>query len=129
MSIVPYLSSNSYLDLRLGFQALETSWKEHCCSWALSTRVRNRRELHASLKGATLGDPDGDTEGTLKWIKKAKKREKELAKKRQEELERIDKAIQEEYSESMLLLPSACNCWPLNYSHVLRGLGRPQSQS
>jgi U4/U6.U5 tri-snRNP-associated protein 1 len=57
-------------------------------------KVRNRRELHASLKGATLGDPDDDTEDTLKWIKKAKKRDKELAKKRQQELENLDKAFQ-----------------------------------
>lgn len=64
------------------------------------SRVRNRKELNASLKGTTLGDADGDTDDTLKWIKKAKKREKELAKKRQEELDNMDKAVQEEYSES-----------------------------
>jgi U4/U6.U5 tri-snRNP-associated protein 1 len=64
-------------------------------------RVRNRRELHASLKGTTLGDPDGDTEDTLKWIKKAKKRDKQLAKKRQQELDNLDKAFQgDEYTES-----------------------------
>jgi len=62
--------------------------------------VRNRKELNASLKGTTLGDADGDTDDTLKWIKRAKKREKELAKKRQEELDNMDKAVQEEYSES-----------------------------
>ncbi|KAF5359829.1 hypothetical protein D9756_003403 [Leucocoprinus leucothites] len=61
-------------------------------------KVRNRRELHASLKGATLGDADGDGD-TLKWIKRSKKREKELAKKRQAELEQMDKAFQEEYTE------------------------------
>lgn len=63
--------------------------------------MRNRRELHASLKGTTLGDPDGDTEDTLKWIKKAKKRDKELAQKRQQELENLDRAFQgDEYTES-----------------------------
>jgi len=62
--------------------------------------VRNRRELHSSLSGPTLGDPIGDAEDTLKWIKKAKKREKELAKKRQQELENMDKAFQAEYTES-----------------------------
>ncbi|KAJ3562312.1 hypothetical protein NP233_g9657 [Leucocoprinus birnbaumii] len=61
-------------------------------------KVRNRRELHASLKGTTLGDADGD-EDTLKWIKRSKKREKELAKKRQAELEQMDKVFQEEYTE------------------------------
>jgi U4/U6.U5 tri-snRNP-associated protein 1 len=62
--------------------------------------VRNKRELNASLKGATLGDADADTDDALKWIKKSKKREKELAKRRQAELESMDKAFQEEYTES-----------------------------
>ncbi|KAI6155443.1 SART-1 family-domain-containing protein [Pisolithus tinctorius] len=67
-------------------------------------KVKNRRELGSSLSGATLGDPDGDTEDTLKWIKKAKKREKELARKRQQELENMDKAFQgEEYTEKDLV--------------------------
>jgi U4/U6.U5 tri-snRNP-associated protein 1 len=63
-------------------------------------RVRNRRELHASLKGSTLGDAGGDVDDTLKWVKKAKKREKELAKRRQQELESMDKVFQgDEYTE------------------------------
>ncbi|KDQ59232.1 hypothetical protein JAAARDRAFT_192758 [Jaapia argillacea MUCL 33604] len=66
-------------------------------------KVRNRRELHASLKGSTLGDADNDTDDTLKWIKKAKKREKALAKKRQEEMESMDKMFQDEYSEKDLV--------------------------
>ncbi|KAF5342501.1 hypothetical protein D9611_001529 [Ephemerocybe angulata] len=61
-------------------------------------KVRNRQELNAKLKGATLGDAEGDLD-TLKWIKRAKKKEKELARKRQEEIESMDKAIQEEYTE------------------------------
>jgi U4/U6.U5 tri-snRNP-associated protein 1 len=36
----------------------------------------------------------------LKWIKRSKKKAKELAKKREEELDALDKAIQEEYTES-----------------------------
>lgn len=68
-------------------------------------RVKNKRELNASLKGATLGDVDADTDDTLKWIKRAKKREKELAKKRQQELEDRDKQLQgDNYSESKDLL-------------------------
>ncbi|KXN89099.1 U4/U6.U5 tri-snRNP-associated protein 1 [Leucoagaricus sp. SymC.cos] len=62
-------------------------------------KVRNRRELHASLKGATLGDADGGVDDTLKWIKRSKKKERELAKKRQEELEQMDKVFQAEYTE------------------------------
>ncbi|KAH9935252.1 SART-1 protein [Amylocystis lapponica] len=64
-------------------------------------KVKNRRELNAKLKGTTLGDAEGD-EDTLKWIKKNKKREKELAKKRQEELENMDKVFQDEYTEKDL---------------------------
>ncbi|KAJ6619769.1 SART-1 family-domain-containing protein [Mycena sp. CBHHK59/15] len=67
-------------------------------------KIKNRRELNASLNGATLGDADGETDDTLKWIKKAKKREKELAKKRLEELESMDKVFQgDEYTERDLV--------------------------
>ena len=41
--------------------------------------MRNKRELNAKLKGATLGDAEGDVDDTLKWIKRSKKKEKELA--------------------------------------------------
>ncbi|KAF9238499.1 SART-1 family-domain-containing protein [Melanogaster broomeanus] len=79
-------------------------------------KVRNRRELNASLTGATLGDPDGDAEDTLKWVKKAKRREKELAKKRQQELENMDKVFQgEQYTEKDLV--------GLKVSHDFEGLG------
>lgn len=62
--------------------------------------MRNRRELNASLKGVTLGDADGDTGSALKWLKTSKKREKELVKKRQEELEQMDKVFEgREYTE------------------------------
>ncbi|KDR76194.1 hypothetical protein GALMADRAFT_121072 [Galerina marginata CBS 339.88] len=66
-------------------------------------KVRNRRELHASLKGATLGDAEEDVDDTLKWIKRNKKKEKELAKKRQQEFENRDKEIQEDYTERDLV--------------------------
>ncbi|KAF8206407.1 SART-1 family-domain-containing protein [Mycena galopus ATCC 62051] len=67
------------------------------------SKVKNRQELNASLKGSTLGDADGDDD-TLKWIKKSKKREKELAKKRIAELESMDKMFQgDEYTERDLV--------------------------
>ena len=66
----------------------------------VSHRVRNKRELNAKLKGTTLGDAEADVDDTLKWLKRSKKREKELAKKRQQELESMDKMFQEEYTES-----------------------------
>ncbi|KAI0956196.1 hypothetical protein AcV7_006656 [Taiwanofungus camphoratus] len=67
-------------------------------------KVRNRRELNAKLKGSTLGDANVDVDDTLKWIKKTKKREKELARRRQEELENMDKVFQgDEYTEKDLV--------------------------
>lgn len=60
--------------------------------------MRNRRELNASLKGPTLGDADG-VDDTLKWIKRNKRKEKELAQRRQQELESRDKDVLGEYTE------------------------------
>ena len=48
-----------------------------------------------------MGDADEDVDDTLKWIKRAKKKEKELAKKRQEELDAQDKEILADYTERM----------------------------
>lgn len=83
-----------------------TGVPEHTGSRASSMkiRVRNKRELNTKLKGATLGDIEGDVDDTLKWIKRSKKKEKELAKKRQQEFESMDKAFQDEYTESVSFL-------------------------
>ena len=88
--------------------------------------MRNRRELNASLKGTTLGYADEDTDNALKWIKKAKKREKELAKKREEEMDIMDKAVQDEYSESELLYFYVVLESLLIELFVYRGSRRPQ---
>lgn len=64
-------------------------------------RVRNKRELNAKLKGTTLGDADVDVDDTLKWLKRSKRKERELAKKRLEQLEDMDKVYQD-YTESTL---------------------------
>ena len=71
-------------------------------SSAFSNRVKNKRELHSSLKGATLGDPDDDEESALKWVKKSKKKEKELAKKKQDDLARMEEGFLAEYTEGSL---------------------------
>ena len=67
-------------------------------------RVKNRRELNAGLKGRTLADLDDeekDVDDARKWIKRSKKQEKILAKKRQEELENMDKVfLGDDYTES-----------------------------
>jgi U4/U6.U5 tri-snRNP-associated protein 1 len=65
-------------------------YRTHICCF---DGVRNRWELHAPLKGATLGNAEEDVDDTLKWIKRNKKKEKELAKKRQLELENRDKEL------------------------------------
>ena len=88
--------------------------------------MRNKRELNASLRGATLGDADADADDALKWIKKSKKREKELAKKRQAELENMDKVFQEEYTESAFNLHPGFSI-PLTID-ICRGLGGFESQ-
>jgi U4/U6.U5 tri-snRNP-associated protein 1 len=75
------------------------TFRQHCSCFIFFVRVRNRQELHAKLKGATLGD-DEESEDTLQWVRKAKKRERELAKKRQEEFESRDNVVQDEYTES-----------------------------
>jgi len=89
--------------------------------------VRNKRELNATLRGTTLGDADADTDDALKWIKKNKKREKELAKKRQAELESMDKVFQEEYTESAFN-PRLVFSMPLILISRRRGLGGFESQ-
>ena len=62
--------------------------------------MRNKRDLNAKLKGATLGDADNDADDTKAWLRKSKKKEKELAAKRLKEIESMDDAAQGEYSES-----------------------------
>lgn len=74
------------------------------CSLCVSYRKKNQRELNRRLVGATLGDDDPEADDTRKWIKKSKKREKELAKKRQQEMDNLDNLYQEEYTESAYLV-------------------------
>ncbi|CEL55899.1 U4/U6,U5 tri-snRNP-associated protein snu66 OS=Schizosaccharomyces pombe (strain 972 / ATCC 24843) GN=snu66 PE=1 SV=1 [Rhizoctonia solani AG-1 IB] len=63
-------------------------------------KARNRIELNRRLVGATLGDADDDAGIDAKnWIKKSRKKEKELAAKRQAELESMDQMAQATYDE------------------------------
>lgn len=62
--------------------------------------MRNRRELNARLKGATLGDADDDADNTKAWLKKTKKKEKELAAKKSKGTEGTNNTIQDVYDES-----------------------------
>ncbi|CAE6443381.1 unnamed protein product [Rhizoctonia solani] len=63
-------------------------------------KARNRIELNRRLVGATLGDTEEDVGLDAKnWIKKAKRKEKELAAKRQAEQESMDKMAQATYDE------------------------------
>ena len=55
--------------------------------------------MNASLKGTTLGE-DAEVDDTISWIKKSKKKSKELAKKQQAELEARDSEMLADYTES-----------------------------
>jgi U4/U6.U5 tri-snRNP-associated protein 1 len=72
---------------------------------ALRKRLQKNREKKAlteKLAGRTLAEPDDEQEEDLKsWIKRTKKRERELAAKKAEDLEDQDKLFQEEYTSSM----------------------------
>ncbi|GFZ48646.1 hypothetical protein JCM24511_06395, partial [Saitozyma sp. JCM 24511] len=64
-------------------------------------KSRNRSALNAKLKGSTLGDTNRDDSlSTKDWAKKlakrAKQREKELAERRQRDMEEADKAAYDE---------------------------------
>ncbi|QRV75487.1 U4/U6,U5 tri-snRNP-associated protein snu66 [Ceratobasidium sp. AG-Ba] len=65
-------------------------------------KSRNQLELNKRLVGATLGDDEDEGLDARSWIKRAKKKEKELAAKRQAELESMGKAAQQTYGESDL---------------------------
>lgn len=77
---------------------------------------------------------------TLKWVKKAKKKEKELAKKRAQELENMDKLHQDEYTESKQILQrggfwsiplmplSVGDLVGLKVSHDFEGLGEGEDR-
>ncbi|KIM27450.1 hypothetical protein M408DRAFT_24398 [Serendipita vermifera MAFF 305830] len=82
-------------------------------------KVRNRRELNAKLT-SYLGDVGDDNGDTLAWVKKSKKREKELAKKRQQEIEEMDKQSQQTYDEKDLA--------GIKIGHDLDGLPYPRQR-
>ena len=67
-------------------------------------REKDRKALNERLAGRTLGEADeGDDEDLKSWIKKTKKRERELAEKRAQELENQDQQFQNEYTSGMVL--------------------------
>ena len=61
--------------------------------------MRNRRELNTKLKGRTLGDADNDIDNTKAWLKKSKKKGKELGAKNLEQIEGTKSAAQGVYDE------------------------------
>ena len=62
-------------------------------------RAKDRKTLNERLVGRTLGEADeGDVEDSKSWIKKTKKRERELAEKRAQELKNQDQQFQNEYT-------------------------------
>lgn len=69
----------------------------------MSSRARNRSALNEKLSGHTLGEAtQGENEDLKSWIKRIKKRERELATKRAEELEIQDQQFQTGYTAGAL---------------------------
>jgi U4/U6.U5 tri-snRNP-associated protein 1 len=65
----------------------------------IASRARDRSALNEKLSGHTLGEAaQGENEDLKSWIKRTKKRERELATKRAQELELQDKQFQDEYT-------------------------------
>jgi len=74
-------------------------------SAADASRARDRNALNEKLSGHTLGEAaQGEHEDLKSWIKRTKKRERELAAKRAQELELQDKQFQDEYTAGALTL-------------------------
>ncbi|OUM58068.1 hypothetical protein PIROE2DRAFT_21404 [Piromyces sp. E2] len=66
-------------------------------------RSRNKRELKKKLTGKGLGELDEDeNDDALSWIKRQKKRQKEIAEMKRKELEAMDNEIMEEYKSENL---------------------------
>jgi len=65
----------------------------------MSSRARDRSALNEKLSGHTLGEASHDEKEDIKsWIRRTKKRERELAAKRAEELEIQDQQFQTGYT-------------------------------
>jgi len=66
-------------------------------------RSRNKRELKKKLSGKGLGElGEDEDDDALAWIKRQKKRQKELAELKQKELEAMDNEVIEEYKSENL---------------------------
>ncbi|ORY80094.1 SART-1 protein [Neocallimastix californiae] len=66
-------------------------------------RSRNKRELKKKLSGKGLGEvEEGEDDDALAWIKRQKKRQKELADMKRKQLEEMDNEIIEEYKSENL---------------------------
>jgi len=80
---------------------ITTNQKAHISFHFSLFRNRNKVELNRKLVGATLGDEAVEAD-TREWVKRSKKRAKDLAAKRQAELESRDSMFNgDEYTESL----------------------------
>ena len=61
--------------------------------------MRNRQELNTKLKGATLGDADGDVDNTKAWVRKGRKGKVPNVK-RSKLAESMNNTVQDMYDES-----------------------------
>ncbi|KAG9045561.1 hypothetical protein FS837_006105 [Tulasnella sp. UAMH 9824] len=80
----------------------ERKEKETSAVAARIAKARNKLELNRRLVGATLGEAEDTLDDAKAWIKRSKKKEKELAAKRQAELDSRDALDSEAYTEKDL---------------------------
>ncbi|KAG8975118.1 hypothetical protein FRB90_009599, partial [Tulasnella sp. 427] len=80
----------------------ERKEKETKAVAARIAKARNKLELNRRLVGSTLGEDEGALDDAKAWIKRSKKKEKELAAKRQAELDSRDALDTEAYTEKDL---------------------------
>jgi hypothetical protein len=94
----------------------KSSIRFHC---GAKNRAKDKAALNEKLSGKSLGAVEDGGDVDLKtWIKKTKKRERELAAKRKQESESQDKQHQDEYRAGMSLMVQAdirtsrgSDCW------------------
>jgi U4/U6.U5 tri-snRNP-associated protein 1 len=70
-------------------------------------RAKDKKTLNDKLTGSTLGEAGDDADDLKSWIKKNKKRERDLAEKKALELESQDKQFQDEYTSGLILFCEA----------------------
>ncbi|TPX32879.1 hypothetical protein SmJEL517_g04070 [Synchytrium microbalum] len=101
----PGKGSNKDKEAAENYEKARDAEREKATSIAAKDSIeasKNRRKLRQKLSGPTLAD-DADLDDTLAWVQRsAKKREVELAKRKERELEELDQDAIKDYTASDL---------------------------